>query len=261
MPTLLVLPEPVKNQLALSWILGTERARVASAQFNNVMPPEPPDSHFTPDDILRIGPTLIGYRHVSTEEHAQDNAQNGFRHGCSLNLSFCKSESQRDQAKFKDLDLRLQRGEDCHALIKEYEVAITDFIRGSIYMDHEGPTLTYGDFFATLDKTRFMIVKTGWLNAADVDGYGGLGRLPKENVGPQNITLLRRVGKRELGLNFEANRRFSCPAEELALANYIASHYRRELLRYLREDFDPSQFRQVVNGERILAMREQRAAV
>jgi len=243
--------DSVCGPLAESWNRGAETARTASSRLNLALPPEPADSHITPNDILKIGPALIGYRHVSTEELAQDNARNGFRQGCSLNISFCKCESSYDNAKFENLDLRVASGEDVAALIGEYEAAITQFIRNSILMDREELFATYGDLFATLDQTRFMIIKTGWHKAADVSGYGGLGRLPKENVGPEGVTLLRRIGREELAFCRKPDReRITCPQELEALVSHTASHYRRELLRYLREDFDPRQFGQTFRFER-----------
>ena len=227
------------------WKTGIEHASWSGTELKIDLPPEPANSHISSDDVIRIGRSLIGYRHVSSEDLAQENATKGIPDGCSLNISFCRGERD-NKALFKDLYLKIKRGEDCGELIKQYETAITDFILSSIGMDFEHPPATYREFLSSIDRTRFMLVRTGWPWAADVRNYGRLGRFPKENISPEGIFLLRRITREELGIPSEFDKKpITSPGEYGALANYLASHYRRELLCYLREEFDPELFNSI----------------
>lgn len=239
-------PFGIRKELVEGWKAGTSHAFEACCYPKVLsLPIEPSDSHVTAEDVNRIGRLLIGYRHVSTEDYAQENAQKGIPDGCALNISFCDTESPRwDTATFKDLDKRVKSGENCSDLIRKYEKAITEFIVNSIFMDFDSDPKTVGEFLTSLDKTRFMIIKTRFYSASDVTSYGGLGRFAKARVKPKHIILLRRLQKEELGIPPETEpQKLSCNYENELLANYLASHYRRELLRYLREDLNPKGFR------------------
>lgn len=238
------------KEIQANWIAGREDAFKAHAISKIDLPPEPADSHVAIQDVIRIGNAMLGYRHVSTEEHAQANAREGINQGCSLNLSFCHCDNF-DNAIFQGLHVRVLNGENCAELIKSYELAITSFIINSIGMDAwdflgRDPS-TFDELFQTLDQSRFMITRTRWHASTDIgpqrDGYGGLGRLAKENLPQGRITLLRRIQREELGIPQEKNREpITSPDNLKALSKYLASHYRRELLRYIREDFDADLF-------------------
>lgn len=228
---LLYRPAETMERVRKGWIEGRQCAFWASTRVEIDLPPEPADSHVTRDDILAIGPKLIGYRHVSTEEHAQNDATNGIPDGCALNLSFCNCESEYDTAKFKDLDVRVGRGEDCAALIGEYEQAITEFIAISVGMDLRDEA-TYNDLLATLSSTRFMLIQPRGSSSADVTGYGGLGRWPKSFIPADHVTLLPRLS---LSLAPREGAKPMTQAEHKAFTRYIAAHYRRELLLHLRQ--------------------------
>jgi|694.fasta_scaffold06861_17 hypothetical protein len=246
-------PKEISHEMTRSWAAGVKNAFEAYAHETYIrqaisLPEEPADSHVTREDILKIGRMMIGYRHVSTEELAQSNKQEGIPDGCALNLSFCDTESPFEMDKkaaiFKDLDLRITEGENCDKLIHKYEKAITRFITNSIAMDFICTPTTYGDFFQSLENTRFMLIKTRLFNSSDVTSYKGLGRLSKARIKPKHIILLRRISREELGISMDRNHeRISSPFEYSKLARYLAAHYRRELLRYLREDLSPKGFR------------------
>ncbi|NGX49665.1 MAG: hypothetical protein K940chlam5_01264 [Candidatus Anoxychlamydiales bacterium] len=205
------------------------------------LPPEHKKSHITSQDIIRIGKSLIGYRHVSTEEQAQENACRGVADGCSLNISFCPSES--GEAIFENLDLKISSGKHCEDLIKKYEVAITEFIDNSIRMDIPSFPKTCKEFFSSLNTTRFMINKTRWSEAADTLSYGRLGRFPKEFIPSNNITLLRRIKREELDIpNHLDNKLIKTPYEYKLLVKYVASNYRKILLEYIRKDLIQDEF-------------------
>jgi hypothetical protein len=231
--------------------LGPNGARLPTLFLS--FPAEPPDSHVTKEDVLRIGSALMGYRHVSSEEHAQDNARNGFCFGCSLNISFCDSEQRDDRihSRFKDLHLRVSNGEKCEGVIESYEQGITAFIERCIVMD--SGEQTYGAILRTLDTTRFMVVGTNHSTARDIyhSNYGNLGRFPAEDVPANRITLLRRIRKEEINLSPQIDLTRSRSAEEMSQFRlYIASYYRRELLRFIREDFRPENFKHLSNSPR-----------
>lgn len=237
----------VSEKVITGWLTGKNHAYLASGQQKISLPPEPIDSHFTSKDITKIGRALIGYRHVSTEELAQNNTQKGIPDGCSLNISFCSSETD-DRTFFENLDLKIINGENCDVLIKQYEDAITQFIFNSIGMDLYDTPRTYATLFASINKTRFMLVKTGWFKAADAPGYWGMGRFAKEKINPEGVILLPRIKKAELGISDTQHRQLiTSPFECNTLMLYLTSHYRKKLLSYFRENFNPNQFKFLID--------------
>lgn len=227
---------------ARGWNEGVETAFSFFADRLRIIPEEPADSHVTPQDILRIGNALVGYRHVSTEELAQANARQGIPDGCSLNISFCGDRSPFSTALFERLDEKVAAGENCDQLIQQYENALTGFISQSIQMDLGEQPWTPENIFGTLQHTRFMIVKTGALSASDTHAYGKLGRFPKEYVAPEGVTLLPRVQRGGLGIRERLLPQQFPEQQTRSFISYVASFYRRELLRYIRQDFVPAQF-------------------
>lgn len=224
------------------WIRGRESVLRSNHLHNISLPAEPEDSHVTSLDILRIGRALVGYRHVSTEMLAQDNAKNGITAGCALNLSF-GSSNEEFAAPFANLDQKILSGENCDQLIQQYEYAITQFIVASIDLDFMTQPRTYGDVFATLQNSRFMILKTPLSYTSDTNQYWGLGRFPKHNVPPNGVILLRRIQKAELGIPEEREKQLIFGYQDgYPVLKYLAAHYRRELLRYIREEFDARTF-------------------
>ncbi len=227
---------------------------VAAKHFS--FPPELKDSHFTKDDILRIGDKLVGYRHVSTEEHAQRDATYGLKSSCSLNISFCESETRPEIAQFTYLNKKIEREENCGDLIKKYEDAITHFISNSIEMDIwrdvEGDDATVRNVINTITKTRFMLIATTWYCSADTSFscYGGLGRFSKESTCSREVTLLNRIKREDLEIS-DSLLDVPIKSEEEAkpLLDYLASHYRKELLTYLRRTgLDPEIYRSYFYG-------------
>ncbi len=205
------------------------------------MPGDLKDSHVTREDILKIGGALIGYRHVSTAEQAQQEAETGVKNGCALNISFCWSEVEKDQAKFANLDERIVSGENCDALIKDYEKAITGFIEQSIGMDFDQTPETYKEALDSLDCTRFMIINPWHISARDASFYMGLGRFPKAPILPKDVILLRPIKKEDLQIPKEIYQQ-PLGSDRLALRSHLVAHYRRELLRFIREDFKKDNF-------------------
>ncbi len=162
------------------------------------LPCEPKESHVTPKDILTIGGKIIGYRHVSSEEHAQYEAINCIRDGCALNISFCDTPSFKHQpAIFFNLDQKIRKGEECSDLIKKYETALTSFIGLSIEMDITDVNYTYRSAIYTVARTRFMLIArdTPFCTDADDSCYGGLGRFPNGGTPPEKVILLNRINK------------------------------------------------------------------
>ncbi len=210
---------------------------------SSTAPPSPPESHFTPGDIVKIGGTLIGLRHVSSEEHAAREAAFGMVNGCSLNISFCEG-SGFQSSKFHNLHQKIERGEDCTELVAQYESAITNFIIDSLEMDLEEVTFST-DMLSCLEKARFLIVKTTHYFASDTHyaSYGGLGRFPKETLPKDDIVRLRTLNKEDLSLSIRPHPIERGDESYTDLLYFIADQYRGELLRFIREDFDRSSFR------------------
>ena len=206
-------------------------------------PTAPPESHFTPSDIVKIGNTLVGLRHVSSEDHAAFEAARGMRDGSSLNISFCGSDGFKSPM-FHNLHERVERGEDCTELLAHYERAITNFIIDSLEMDLSDVSSST-DLLACLDKARFLIVKTNQYGATDTsyESYGGLGRFRKESVEKDDIVRLRTLSKEDLPISIRPHPITRGDESYNDLLHFLAGHYRAELLRYIREDFDPTTFR------------------
>lgn len=226
----------LKGQILNGFVNGVHSAGVNLTNFsifNDV-----PNSHFTAEDIVHIGGAKLGYRHVSTEEHAQSDAMDGIDYGCALNISFGPSEHRDEEELFKDLDKRVTNGEDCNELIKKYNDAITEFIMNAMSMDlrtrEASEGFTYLDFISTIDTTRFMLTKPRYM-ATDMPNYWGLGRFPKETILSQNVHLLRRCTLEDLDISESDYDRTIITSNEFdLLKKYIASHYRKILLETIR---------------------------
>jgi hypothetical protein len=124
---------------------------------------------------------LLGLRHVSSLKQAKHEQLNGVEFGCSLNLSFGTSETEREP-KFKNLHLQIKRTtpKKRNELIKSYEQALINFIVQSIFIDlsYEAPE---GQRVADLvreiaQKTHFMVISyENFYSSTDssYDIYGG----------------------------------------------------------------------------------------
>ena len=98
----------------------------------------------------------------------------------------------------------------------------------------------YESLFLSIDYTRFMLVKYGNnLIPADCHSYGGLGRFPKTDVSAQNVFLLPCLQRDMIQIPIGR----SLTMDELdAIKRHICTLYRKELLSYIRKNFDPKIF-------------------
>ncbi len=154
----------------------------------------------TLDDIQIIGNAqdVWGLRHVTGEEAAQHEKMEGAPDGCSLNLSF--KESERGEYKFFELHKKISTGSQ---LIKDYQVGIEDFIdnsldfdfrRSGVLIDLEAG-ITISEILKRVSVAQFMVVRypTSSSPSKNCDNslWGkGLGRIPKQWIHSENISLL-----------------------------------------------------------------------
>jgi hypothetical protein len=232
-------PRTCFEEISSEFNRGTGSVVWKSSLQNARLPEAPVDSRVTKQDILQIGRALIGYRHVTGEKLAQENATKGIFGGCALNISFCGAESDYDKAPFKDLDLRVGLGEECQSLIDQYEKAITSFIANAISMDLQA--LSYEELMNSIESTRFMLIKPYGFKASDMSRFDGLGRWPKSNTPAKDVILLEPLRREEIPQEYN-EKSCSSPNQLNTLFSYITSLYRRRLLHYLRTEFDPDSF-------------------
>ncbi|KPK32825.1 MAG: hypothetical protein AMS24_03060 [Chlamydiae bacterium SM23_39] len=198
------------------------------------------DFHFCVEDINRIGQKSLGLRHVSSFKNACYEAINGMKDGCSLNISFKKSEGPYNKNRFEDLHKKSK--EEIKEQLPEYEKGIINFITNSMKMDlnKKIKRLDYPSsdrlnevidiiknilkkthFLLLNYKTRAVVTDTGlWSN--------GLGRVPKRSLEGKNITMLNIP-------NIEKNmisNDMLCNSDELF--NFLALNYMKSLLKTMR---------------------------
>ncbi|OGN62824.1 MAG: hypothetical protein A3F09_04500 [Chlamydiae bacterium RIFCSPHIGHO2_12_FULL_49_11] len=213
--------------------------RLLPVFFRCTTKPEPKDSHITWDDVERIGKHLVGLRHVSSEEAALHDKNEGVSNGCSLSISFCDSDGvSQTGVPFKDLDER--RG-DSKALLA-YEEAISRFIKGSIKLD-AASLCSFQDFINLIQTTHFLVVATGFGKTTDNDQYYGLGRFAKERIPANKVWLLPRIEVQDFGECEEQHSTHRLTYTQYKrLMTHLIVLYRKTLLEFLRVSFEPENF-------------------
>ena len=211
---------------------------IAMARFISLKAPA--DSHFGPEDILRIGNRCLGLKPTPLLERLTRHA---------LNISFCNNEIVMESKKaiFAELDKKTRSGEDCTDLIKAYELAVTEYIQDSIAMH---VTIIFpGTYASLLDRIatlQFQIIAPSYIACKDPSNksYRGLGRFPSKFIPDEPATVLNPILKSELDLPQDLlQKEFSDANESFEFTSYLAAHYRKGLLNHLRSaDFDPARF-------------------
>lgn len=194
------------------------------------------DLHFTKEDILLIGRCIVGLRHVSSEDHAHQNATEGIKNGCSINASFHGGNSIDTLSTTALLDDRVRDGKDCSLEIYEYEQLLKRFIRDSIGLDIKNDPNNRNHWHG---GSRFMVVgDTHGPSKCDV--FYGIGRLGPSNIPPKKIFLLKPPTSAELEMLEHI------PLTDLDRENLVrervARLYLSRFIQFIRTEFNPNQF-------------------
>lgn len=196
---------------------------------------------FSVADIRKLGGSngnarKIGLRHLSSENHAIYEQKFGMIDGCSLNITFGKTESF--DSPFENLNTKSDT--EIEQLLPQYEYGINNFIFDSILDDLNlsENVKTIGDFLQAVIKTQFLLIKYSTsFKATDTDVWGeGLGRFPKACVGPNNIIRLPRHPNLENLLNEHRNRYIYGKEETRKMIALLVKHYKKQMLDIIRDD-------------------------
>lgn len=154
--------------------------------------------HFTWEDIAKLATLNLGLRHVSIPEEAEREAADGFRFGCSLNLSPQYSKLDAFNARsWKEIAVH-----ERDLFVKSFQKSVDGFIHNSLRHDciYEGKgalmelnQTRVNEVARVVNSCRFSIVDYGPLASmvCDHSSWGaGLGRHPKCTMPGDAITPL-----------------------------------------------------------------------